>query len=343
MANPITIIAEVQAGHDLEHATMLGAMDQLMQGFWTDPEIADFLLALASKGESAVELAAAAQVLRQHMTCIQHRYPHVLDTCGTGGDGTSTFNISTAAAVVVAAAGVPVAKHGNRSVSSTSGSADVLRVLGVGVDADLATVERCLDRLGICFCFAPLWHPSVRHVAAVRKKLAVPTLFNWIGPLCNPARAHHQVLGVGRSTLRPKLAAALKTLGTLRSAVVHGDDGLDEVTLATTTSVTLIEGDEVSEQKWSAEILGLPTSPLEALRTSGADASAALILGVLRGDPGPARDIVVANAGAAIWIAQGTSDARESVALRECVDRARRVLVDGSAADLLQRLVVESN
>ena len=165
----------------------------------------------------------------------------MIDTCGTGGDRSGTFNISTAAALVTAAAGVPVAKHGNRGITSKSGSADVLAALGVNIEADLATVERCLDELGICFCFAPLMHPSMRHVAAVRRKLGVPTIFNLLGPLCNPASAPFQLLGVGRPDLRDRLAAALRLLGTQRSAVVCGSDGLDEVTLNGPTHVYVVE------------------------------------------------------------------------------------------------------
>jgi anthranilate phosphoribosyltransferase len=336
MVSPTSIIREIRAGKELLPDVMRKVIDELMRGIWADQEISEFLLALSHKGETAAELAAAAEVLRDHMTPISHRFPRVLDTCGTGGDGTRTFNISTAAAIVVAAAGVPVAKHGNRSVSSTSGSADVLRALGVGVDAELNVVERCLDELGICFCFAPLWHPSVRHVAAVRRQLGVPTLFNWIGPLCNPARAAHQVLGVGRAGLRMILAEALSTLGTTRSAVLHGDDGLDEVTLAATTRVSLVEGGVQRELCWDATDFGLPTMRLESIRTTGAEESAATIRDVLRGTPGPATDIVVANAAAALWVF-GLDPAMSG-----CVRRAQQVIADGSAAELLRALAAKT-
>ncbi len=336
MVLPTSIIREIKSGKDLLPEVMRDVMDELMRGVWTDEEIGEFLLALGNKGETADELAAAAEVLRRHMTPIQHRFPRVLDTCGTGGDRTRTFNISTAAALVVAAAGVPVAKHGNRSVSSTSGSADVLRALGVGVDAELDVVERCLDTLGICFCFAPLWHPSVRHVATVRKRLGVPTLFNWIGPLCNPARAAHQVLGVGRSGLRAKLAAALLKLGTSRSAVLHGADGLDEVTLAARTHVSLVDGGTHRDILWDAADFGLPTMALESIRTSGVEESALMIRNVLHGEPGPAADIVVANAAAALWIFEtGTQ-------LPACVRLAQQVIADGRAADLLRELAAKT-
>lgn len=332
MIDPSPILKDLQAGRDLPAETMRDVMDDLMRGVWPDEQIGEFLLALARKGETANELAAAAAVLRSHMTPIQHRYDRVLDTCGTGGDGTHTFNISTASAFVVAAAGVPVAKHGNRSVSSKSGSADVLRALGVGVDAPLPVVEECLDQLGICFCFAPLWHPSVRHVAAVRRKLGVPTLFNWIGPLCNPAHAAHQALGVGRAGLRVKLAEALKTLGTVRSVVLHGSDGLDEVTLATQTHVSLVEGDRVSDMQWSFEDFDLPLVSLDSIKSTGVEESAATILGVIRGNAGPATEIVLANAAAALWVFGIHPE------LTMCVQEARQVLNDGRAFELLQEL-----
>ena len=221
----------VADGHDLAMPQMVEVMNQIVQGQCTESDVAEFLLALRKKGESVDELAGAAAALRQHMTPIRSSHRVLLDTCGTGGDGSGTFNISTAAALVTAAAGIPVAKHGNRSISSRSGSADVLATLGVNIEADLATVERCLEQLGICFCFAPLLHPSMKNVSAVRRRLGVPTIFNFLGPLCNPARAPFQLLGVGRPDLRDRVAAALAKLGTQRAAVLCGSDGLDEVTL----------------------------------------------------------------------------------------------------------------
>ena len=188
------------------------------------------LTSLRAKGETVAEVAGAAAALRQHMTPIRTRRSGVLDTCGTGGDGSGTFNISTAAALVTAAAGVPVAKHGNRAITSRTGSADVLAALGVNIEVEVAHVEQCLDELGICFCFAPLLHQSMKQVGPVRKQLGVPTLFNLLGPLSNPARAQFHLLGVGRAELRPLLAEALALLGVERALVVHGEDGLDEVT-----------------------------------------------------------------------------------------------------------------
>ena len=202
------------------------------------------------------EVAGAAVALRRKMTPIRSSRSDLLDTCGTGGDQLHTFNISTAAALVTAAAGVPVAKHGNRAASSRSGSADVLAALGVNIEADVACVERCLDELGICFCFAPLLHNAMRHVAPVRKKLGVPTIFNILGPLINPAGASRQLLGVGRAKFRPLLAEALVLLGTARSVVVHGSDGLDEVTLTGSTEVTEAAG-QVRHFQWVPADFGL--------------------------------------------------------------------------------------
>ncbi|MGC4007310.1 MAG: anthranilate phosphoribosyltransferase [Pirellulales bacterium] len=210
-----------------------------------------------------------------------------LDTCGTGGDGARTFNISTAAAIVVAAAGVPVAKHGSRSVSSRSGSSDVLTALGVDVLAELPTVERCVAELGIGFCFAPLYHPAMKRVSEVRRALGVPTIFNLLGPLANPAVVPCQVLGVGKPAQRPLLAAALRTLGTRRAVVVSGEDGLDEVTLAALTRVSLIEGDAITESVWTPEEFGVARSSLDPLTIDGPEESAALIGRIFAGETGP--------------------------------------------------------
>ena len=222
-----TLLGRVSAGEDLGQEEMAGVIDEIMRGTWADEQIGLLLTALRAKGESVAEVAGAASAMRQHMTPIRTHRENLVDTCGTGGDGAGTFNISTAAALVTAAAGVPVAKHGNRKISSRTGSADVLAALGVNIEAPVRLVERCLDELGIGFCFAPQLHPAMKHVAAVRRKLAVPTIFNLLGPLANPAGAGFQLLGVGRPELRSLLAAALAKLGTRRAIVVCGADGLD--------------------------------------------------------------------------------------------------------------------
>jgi anthranilate phosphoribosyltransferase len=256
----------------------------------------------------------------------------VLDTCGTGGDGTGTFNISTAAAFVVAGAGVPVVKHGNRSVSSGSGSADVLAALGVRVEGDGVFARRCLDHTNLAFCFAPHFHPALRHVAAVRKRLRIGTLFNCLGPLANPAGAAHQLMGVGRPELLDLMAGALARLGTRRALVVCGRDGLDEVSLSAPTAVREVRGHTVTDHEWAPEDFGLEPCALEDLRASGPEASAALLRAVLEGNDGPAARVVLANAAAALVAAEEVDTLAQGVA------RAREALASGRAQAVLAAL-----
>lgn len=307
-------------------------VDAIMQGAWDDEQIALLLNALRQKGETVEEIAGAAAALRRNMVPIRTSREGVVDTCGTGGDGSGTFNISTAAALVTAAAGQPVAKHGNRSITSKTGSADVLAQLGLDLTAPVEVVEACLDELGICFCFAPQLHPSMKNVAAARKKLGVPTIFNMIGPLCNPASAPYQLLGVGRPDLRQRLSQALHLLGTTRAIVVCGDDGLDEVTLKTSTSVTEVSSGEVQNFQWQPADFGLPPADHETLQVSGPEQSADVIRAVLGGRPGPPRDIVIANAAAALWTARRDDDPRV------CAAQAADAIDSGAAGELLQRL-----
>lgn len=323
---------QIRGGEDLSRAQMARAIGTMMQGQAADREIGDFLLALRTKGETVDELAGAAQAMRQHMTRIEGP-PHLVDTCGTGGDGSRTFNISTAAALVAASAGQPVAKHGNRSISSQSGSADLLSQLGVNIEASVEQVERCLRELGIGFCFAPRMHPSMKHVAAVRRQLGVPTVFNLLGPLCNPAGAAYQLVGVGRPALRPLLAAALQRLGAARAVVVHGEDGLDEVTVGGATRVSEVTGAQQQEHRWRPEQFGIQPVDVQALRVDGPEQSAQMVRGVLEGRPGPARDIVLVNAAVAMWTVRGGADPAEYLPqVAEAVDR-------GAASRLLARLV----
>jgi anthranilate phosphoribosyltransferase len=329
-------IQRVESGHDLSLDEVVETFQQIIGGRCAEDEVARWLLALNRKGPSVSEVAGAALALRQKMTPIRSSRPALLDTCGTGGDRLQTFNISTAVALVTAAAGVPVAKHGNRAVSSRSGSADVLAVLGVNVEADVACVERCLDELGICFCFAPLLHDAMKHVAPVRKKLGVSTIFNILGPLINPAGASRQLLGVGRAELRPLLAEALVILGTTRSLVVHGSDGLDEVTLTGSTAVAEAAG-HVRHFQWTPADFGLGSIDLKTIQVSSPGQSAATISEVLAGRPGPARDIVVANAAAALWTAGAApSPAAGALLAAEAIDTA-------AASGLLARLVARSH
>ena len=327
-----SLLGRLSAGEDLSRDQMTGAISQVMAGSCSEQQIALLLTALRTKGETVDEVAGAAAAMRQHMTPIRSRHDKLLDTCGTGGGGSATFNISTTAALVIAAVGVPLAKHGNRSITSKSGSADVLAALGVNIEASVPQVERCLDELGICFCFAPLMHPAMKHVAAVRRKLGVRTIFNLLGPLANPAGARFQLLGVGLPELRPLIASALRLLGTERALVVSGRDGLGEVTLADVTDVTQIEGDRLTEFTWSPEDFGLERNSLDAICIAGPDESAAIVRGVLAGEPGPARDIVVLNAAA------GLLAAGRSAAPQEAAQLAAEAIDDRSAADLLERL-----
>jgi len=327
-------IEQVATGHNLSMAEMSAIVETIMAGACDDALVGRFLVALHEKGETVEELAGAAAALRRHMTPIRSRHAVLIDTCGTGGDGSRTFNISTAAALVAAAAGVPVAKHGNRGITSKSGSADVLAALGVNIEAELPTVQRCLDELGICFCFAPLMHPSMRHVATVRRQIQSPTIFNLLGPLCNPASAPYQLMGVGRPGLRERLASALQRLGTRRSAVVTGADGLDEVTLNGPTHVWLIQGQSRESIAWRPDDFGVRDTTLEDIQVDGPAQSAAVITDVFAGAPGTARDMVVVNAAATLWVAgQASTLLAGAKAAAHAIDSgaARRLLADLAA------------
>jgi anthranilate phosphoribosyltransferase len=328
----VTSLGRVAASEDLNREAMAAAMTHIMSGQADEGQIGLFLSALAAKGETAEEVAAAATVMRAHMTPIRSRYSKLLDTCGTGGGGSELFNVSTTAALVIAAAGVPVAKHGNRSVTSRSGSADVLAELGVNIDADIPQVERCLDELGVCFCFAPRMHPAMRHVSAVRKKLAIRTIFNVLGPLSNPACASHQLLGAGRPELRPLLATSLRLLRVERALVVSGADGLGEVTLAGSTYATEVASGEEHPREFRPEQFGLTAAPLDALRVATPAESAAKVRGVLAGESGAARDIVILNAAAGLL----AFDA--GLPTLEAARRAADAIDSGAAGDLLKRL-----
>ncbi len=316
---------------------MAAAVESIMDGLWSEEQIGLLLTALRAKGETVAEVAGAARAMRTHMTPIRTSRTGLIDTCGTGGSGSGTFNISTTAALVTAAAGVPVAKHGNRRITSKTGSADVLIELGVNIEASVSTVEACLDRLGICFCFAPLMHQSMRHVAPVRRKLGVPTIFNILGPLTNPAGATFQLLGVGKPQLRELLAEALVMLGAGRALVVHGEDGQDEVSLAGTTHVTEASAEGTKQFTWTPEVFGLSPSGTEGMLVDDPASSAAVIRDVLAGKPGSPRDIVVLNAAAALWTAGKSDDPRQCAAL------AAEAIDSTAAADLLAHLVELSN
>jgi anthranilate phosphoribosyltransferase len=329
-------LGRLAAGDNLSLDEMADVIDQVMQGCVPEGEIAVLLTALRHKGETVEEIAGAALAMRRHMTPIRTSRTGLVDTCGTGGDASGTFNISTAAAIVTAAAGVPVAKHGNRSITSKSGSADVLAALGVNIEAPVPVVERCLNELGICFCFAPHLHPAMKHVAPVRKRLGVPTIFNLLGPLCNPAGAPFQVLGVGKSELHTVLAEVLARIGIERAVVVHGQDGLDEVSLSGPTDVIEVTGHKTRRFVWHPSDFGLQPASRETMLIDGPAASAALIRRILDGERGPPRDVVVLNAAAALW----TAGASESPL--ECAQRSAAAIDTGAANELLSRWKVLS-
>lgn len=327
-----SVLGRISGGEDLKMDEMADVIDVVMQGKAADHEIAQLLIALRAKGETVDEIAGAAAAMRKHMTRIHSSRDSLVDTCGTGGGGSGTFNISTAAAIVTAAAGVAVAKHGNRRITSKTGSADVLVELGVNVEASAETVEHCLDELGICFCYAPLMHGAMKHVAHVRRQLGVPTIFNLLGPLCNPAAAPFQVLGVGRADVRKPIAAALAKLGTSHAVVLHGEDGIGEVTLTGRTDVSEVRDGRLSETTWQPQDFDVETASLDSLLVETPAESAEVIRQVLAGTSGPARDIVVVNAAAAIWVSGREAD------LVSAANQAREAIDDGRACDLLGKL-----
>ncbi len=318
---------------DLSAEQMRGVMADMISGSSGEAEIAAVLTAMRMKGETAVELAAAASVLREHMVRFETGRSDLLDTCGTGGDETGTFNISTATALVAAGAGVSVVKHGNRAVSSRSGSSDVLAALGVGVEGDRAGAQRCLDHAGLAFCFAPHFHPALRHVAPVRRRLRMRTLFNCLGPLANPAGAGYQLLGVGRPEWLEPMAGALALLGTRRALLVCGRDGLDEVSLSAPTLVREVRGSRVTAWEWQPPDFDLEPCSLAELVVPGPAESAALIHAILDGQDSPATRVVLANTAAALLAAERVATLREGV---RC---AAEALASGRARQVLQRLV----
>lgn len=325
---------QIFQGESVSRQHTEAAFGALMDGECQDVEIAALLTGLRVRagGEAVGEIAGAAAMMRARATRIPCRSSGMLDTCGTGGDGLHTFNISTATALVAAACGVPVAKHGNRSVSSSSGSADVLEALQVNLQLSPEQVGRCIDEIGIGFCFAPLLHAAMKHVVPVRRTLGFRTIFNLLGPLTNPAGAEFQLLGANRISFAEKLATALSELGCTRALVVCGNDELDEVSLWGPTTVFKVTTGSVSRHEWVVSDFGLSESSSEALKVTSAVESAETIRRILADEPGPARDIVLANAGAAL-VAAGRVDHP-----REGVEAAASAIADGKAAEILQRL-----
>ena len=317
---------------ELPPSTIAEAVRDLIAGRVDDAHAASFLTALRMKGETAGEIAGAATALREQMIRLEPKSRPVLDTCGTGGDDSGTFNISTASALVVAAAGLAVVKHGNRAVSSRSGSADAFRELGLAIDAGVEWSQRCLDELGFAFCFAPHFHSGMANVAKLRRNLGIRTVFNLLGPLANPASAEFQLLGVGKPELLDPLAGAIAKLGTTRSVLVSGYDGLDEVTLATATRVRIVEGTTIQEREWHPRDFGFSIESLDAIRAEDPTASVALIRSVFANEDGPARRIVLVNAAAALWTANKVATLKDGVALAESA------IASGAVRNLLERL-----
>ncbi len=326
-------IAAVVERRDLDETQMESVMCAVMGGEATPAQIAGFLIGLRMKGETVPEITAAARVMRALSTRVEVPTEHLVDTCGTGGDASGTFNVSTAAAFVAAAAGARVAKHGNRSVSSRSGSADVLEAAGVRLELGPAQVARCIEEVGVGFLFAPAHHGAMKHAIGPRREMGVRTMFNLLGPLTNPAGAPNQVLGVfDRHWLEP-LAEVLRRLGSRHVLVVHAADGLDEISIGAETHVAELRSGQIRGYTIRPEDFGLRRAPLEALRVADAAQSLERIRRALSGRPGPERDIVALNAGAAIHAAGLAPDLAAGVA------RAMDAIDSGRAAGVLGRLV----
>lgn len=325
-------------GESLSFDVMQALMQQVMSGELTAAQIAGTLVALRIKGETVDEIAAAASVMRSLSTKVEIQdAQHLVDTCGTGGDGIQTFNISTVSAFIAAAAGAKVAKHGGRSVSSTCGSADVLEALGVNVNLSPEQVANTVNQVGLGFMFAPNHHSAMKHAAPVRRELGIRTLFNLLGPLTNPASAKRQVMGVFSRELTAKLAHVLKQLGSEHVMVVCGADGMDEISFTGDTYVAELKHGEVLEYTLNPTQFGLNLHELSSIKVSNAQESKDIILDLLAGKTGPARDIVLLNAGAAIYVSGVTST------LADGIKAAANMLDNGQAMQKLQALIAASN
>ena len=325
-------LKQLMAGQDLAADDMQAVMQQIMTGACTDAQIGGFLVALAMKGETVEEITAAAKVMRGLSSAVTLDAPNLVDTCGTGGDGASIFNVSTASALVAAAAGAQVAKHGNRSVSSSTGSADLLEHAGVVLGLTPEQVAKCVEQIGVGFMFAPAHHGAMKYAIGPRKEMAVRTVFNLLGPLTNPAAAPHQVLGVFSPDWVEPMAHVLKALGSRHVMVVHSDDGLDEISIAAKTQVAELKDGEVTTWTLDPSDYGVNLGSLDGLSVPDVAGSHRLVMNALTGVAGPESDIVALNAGAAIYVAGLTSD------LASGVDRARQVMQSGEAAQKLSAL-----
>jgi anthranilate phosphoribosyltransferase len=332
-----TAIKTVIQQQNLSPEAMRSVMETIMTGNATPAQIGGFLVGLQMKGETVSEIAAAAQVMRQLATPVEIQGDHIVDTCGTGGDGASTFNVSTASAFVVSAAGGIVAKHGNRSISSSSGSADVLEAAGVNLDISPEQVRDCINTIGVGFMFAQKHHGAMKHALGPRREMGVKTVFNLLGPLTNPARAKHQVLGVFDKKWVIPMAKVLKELGSKHVLVVHAEDGLDEISIGSDTFIAELHLDEISSYTVNPEDFGLTRSNIEQLSVSNATESLAIIQSIFAGELGPARDIVCLNAGAAIYAADLTDSLSAGITL------AQHHIDDGSAQQKLNDFIAKTN
>ena len=332
-----TLIEKLQRRQDLTVDEASAAMDEIMEARAQPAQIAGLLIGLAMKGERPAEVVGLARTMRARATRLSRDFRPVFDTCGTGGDRAHTFNVSTIAALVLAACGIRVAKHGNRSVSSRCGSADVFEALGVNITADAPVVERCLAEAGIAFFFAPIFHPSMRHAAQARRELGVRTAFNLLGPLTNPAGATRQLVGVPRPELTELVARSLSMLGSERAWVVHGADGLDEISTTGYTKVSECRDGAVNTFYIHPSDVGLPKATPDALRGGDAARNAGIARAVLAGEHGPARDIVLLNTAASLLIAGAVERLETGLA------QAAEAIDSGRAAAVLDKLVVGSN
>jgi anthranilate phosphoribosyltransferase len=331
-------IKAVIAKQDLTEEQMRNVMTDIMTGKTTDAQIGGFLVGLSMKGETVAEVTAAAKVMRSLATEVHvNNSKNLVDTCGTGGDGLGLFNISTASALVVAAAGGQVAKHGNRSISSKSGSADVLEAAGVNLDLSAENIAKCVEKIGVGFMFAPAHHSAMKHAIGPRKELAVRTVFNVLGPLTNPAKSPNQVMGVYSKSLVEPIANVLKGLGSNHVMVVHSNDGLDEISIADNTFVAELKDGNITTYEINPKDLGFPLGSLEDIKVEDAEESLALIQQAIEGVEGTAKNIIAINSGAAIYVSGLTNS------LQLGVEKALQILNNGLAKTKLNDLVNESN
>lgn len=326
-------LLQLADGESFSEPQMKEAMDLLLGEEVSESEIAAFLMGLKSKGETVEEITGIVKGLKENTLPFRKKFPNVLDNCGTGGDGSSSFNISTTSAFVIAGAGIPVAKHGNRSISSKTGSADVLEYLGINLNLPVEVTEEILNELGIAFLFAPHVHPKLKKVMMVRRQLKIPTIFNFIGPLTNPIDLDYQLLGVYRRDLLPVFAEVLQNLGRKRAVVINGAGYMDEASLQGENHLTLLEDGVISNQSFVPEEVGLPQYDNSAIKGGDSKENAIILKNVLSGEKGACRDTVLLNAGMGIY----TSGKAETIA--EGINIAREVIDSGAAYEKLHRLI----